>query len=303
MNKRSFKKLLLLELKMFLYNPLYVFMSLILSPLLAIIWFILKDADPFVVPSTIAGLITTNATLVFFNSLVNKKKYQFERRLINKVSLNYIYFFASLTFNLFLNIVGIIIIFVIACCNTNQILHIININWIIFIYSLLIFWLTTILITYIVYCLIESEQLAMAIITMFYVVTYNLMGCTFPFYAIVDINWINAILYIFLNRYSLNLIQVGYVNALDLNYIDQLNKGKYNLNWQIGSSLWIMIAITAIIVSCLLIIVIIHKAIKRSYIRNINKITYIKSLKKAKNIEELTEIRQNSKNFIYKEQK
>ncbi|ATX71562.1 hypothetical protein [Spiroplasma clarkii] len=301
-NSKVIKQILILEFGLYRKSPMYIFLSWILALCLGIIWLEIRVGDPFVISATIATLTITNTTIVYLKSLNTHKQKQFYQRLAyNKVS-SFTYIFATMLFNFLINTIGSILFFGVGLLYTEQLRYLTWFSLTIFFGAYLLFWLTCILFTYFCFSYIKSTVACQILIVAFHMITYNAMGCTFPFYSIVNIKVLNSLSYIMPNRLAMNFLQASYVQAWNFDYVDVYFAGKYDLYWRIGTNLGLILGLMFTIIGTLIILIVAKTLyLKRLKFKKIDDIAGTRAyLRKIKNAKSLAEIKQLQSNWAEK---
>ncbi|ALD66672.1 ABC transporter permease protein [Spiroplasma cantharicola] len=302
-NFKSFKDLYILSLKTFIYSPLNMFLGVFLVIFTLFIWLLFKGNNPFLFSSAIGALIVRNGIHTFHRALSNNKNSGFDKR-INSTGLNS---FIKPGANILANFTINFCIIVLLMCLTllffkEQRALFSSVNWTMFLGGTISLWLLCVLISYAIFMFVESTVVGSIYVSLIYIFSYNLLGCAFPYEVVARINWLNFILYFLPQRYMLNVMQAGWVNAKNLVYEGLGEEQLYKVDFRLGENLAIPFIITyslILILSFCLITFIIFKVKQKkvdvygtSIVLKLST-DYIRDIKKCSNIVELKQLREN----------
>ncbi|WP_338984608.1 hypothetical protein [Spiroplasma endosymbiont of Diplazon laetatorius] len=298
-NLRTFRDLYLLSLKTFVYSPINMFLGVFLVIFTLFIWLTFKSDNPFLFASAIGTLIVRNGVHTFHRTLSNNKNTGFIGR-INNTGLNvFIRPAANILANFTINFVITLILMLLTIIFFNDQRSLFSgVNWAMFIFGAISLWLLSVIISYSIFIYVKSTITGTIYVSLIYLFSYNLLGCAFPYEVIAKISWLNIILYFLPQRYMLNVMQAGWVNATNLNYagID----GKYKVDFRLGENLAIPFAVTyamiLILSFCLITFIIVNVRKTKVDIYGTSVVLklssdYIKDIKKCSSISELKELR------------
>ncbi len=300
-NFKSFKDLYILSLKTFVYSPLNMFLGVFLVIFTLFIWLLFKGNNPFLFSSAIGALIVRNGIHTFHRALSNNKNTGFDQR-INNTGLNgFIKPGANILANFTINfciiflLMGLTLIFF-----KDQRTLFSSVNWTMFITGTISLWLLCVLISYTIFMFVKSTVVGSIYVSLIYIFSYNLLGCAFPYEVVAKIKWLNFILYFLPQRYMLNVMQAGWVNAKNLVYEGLGEEQLYKVDFRLGGNLAVPFIITysliLILSFCLITFIILKVKQKKVDVYGTSVVLklstdYIKEIKKCSSIIELNRLR------------
>ncbi|AUB31866.1 hypothetical protein [Spiroplasma floricola] len=301
-NWKSFKDLYWLSIKTFVYSPINMFLGVFLVIFTLFIWLFFKGDNPFLFASAIGTLIVRNGVQTFHRTLANNKNTGFVQR-INNTGLNgFVRPLANILANFTINfIISVFLMFLTLIFFKEQRNLFSNVNWWMFITGTFCLWLLSVLISYSIFIFVDSTTVGGIYASLIYIFAYNLLGCAFPYEVIARINWLNIILYFLPQRYMMNVMQAGWVNAKNLVFEGIGENHLYKVDFRLGGNLAIPYLITFGFIFLLLFFLITFIIIK---VRQTKKdiygtsvviqlsTDYIKEIKKCSDIVELKKIRE-----------
>jgi ABC-2 type transport system permease protein len=284
--------------KTIIFSPLSLFLGVWLNIFIMVSWFAFKQGDSFLLSSIVATGVIRNGMYTFLRSLLNIKRVGANDRLRLVPTNRAIEVSAALTWNFIYNLgstiifIGIALIFI-----PTQRVMFENINWLMYVSGYLLLWLSSVLTAYLLYIGFKNPENSQAVAIIMYVIAYTFFGCAFPFASVAKFGWLDIILYIFPQRYAINILQAGWVNATSMRYTNL--EWSEKVDWGFGGRLWLPYVISFCVLALLAFGLIMfymkknkwHK--KDQYGNLIHKrgSQYIKLIKSATSIEELDKIR------------
>ncbi|AGR41447.1 ABC-2 transporter permease [Spiroplasma taiwanense] len=301
LNLKIFYNLYILSIKSFLYSPLNMFLGVFLILFILIIWLLFKSDDPFIFASAIGTLIARNGVHTFYRNVNMNRTVGFSQRMkftgMNGFLRPFANILASFTINALILMLMLTIIIIFFKEQRNMFEHV---NWTMFLTGAFLLWILSVLISYSIYVFCKNQTWGNIIASLIYLISYNLLGCAFPYETIAgNAPWLNFVLYFVPQRYMMNVMQAGWVDATNLNYLGK-NNGQYKVDFKLRENLLIPYLITfsfILILSILLItfiIINVQRRKKDGYGANIVlKLSskYIRDIKRCTNIEELNNLR------------
>ncbi|WP_339023109.1 hypothetical protein [Spiroplasma endosymbiont of Crioceris asparagi] len=293
------RKLVWLHTKTFFRMPWNIFVGLFVMYLILVMWLIFKPDNVFVIPSIVAVSITRNTVSNLYRVLFRYKFTSIDKRIMYLPTSIYTNFIAVCLFSFIFNFINSAILMSVPIIFQSQItVH--STNWLMYLSGSLLLWITCVLTLYIIFFWmgIKYTQLAQGIVIVLYVVVFNLMGCAFPYDLIMQHKGLNAFLYLFPQRYAINIMQAGWINATDM--IMPANITTSNLpavSFGFAGQLWIpyLVSIVYIILMVgMLYIFFIFKSEAQFHVytkaQKQNKESYLYRVKHAESIEKLNQI-------------
>ncbi|AUM62838.1 hypothetical protein [Spiroplasma monobiae] len=300
-NLKTFKDLYLLSLKAFIYSPLNMFLGVFLVIFTLFIWLLFKGDNPFLFASAVGTLIVRNGIHTFHRTLSMNRNTGFTRR-INNTGINaFIKPSALIAANFTINfVITIILMLLTVIFFEEQRALFSNVNWAMFIFGSICLWMLCVMISYTVFLFVKKTEVGTIYVNLIYIFSYNLLGCAFPYEVVARIEWLNIVLYFLPQRYMLNVMQAGWVNATNLVFEGIGENKVYQVDFRLGGNLAIPFIVTfslIILLSFLLITFIIIKGKKaKTDIYGTSVVVkmstdYINNIKNCSSIEELKELR------------
>ncbi|WP_162685044.1 hypothetical protein [Spiroplasma sp. BIUS-1] len=279
-----------------------MFLGVFLVIFTLFIWLLFKGDNPFLFASAIGTLIVRNGVHTFYRTLSTNRNTGFSGR-INNTGINaFIKPAASICANFTINFVTTLILMVLTLIFfEKQRVLFSGVNWVMFIFGALCLWMLSVMISYTIFAFVKSTPVGTIYVSLIYLFSYNLLGCAFPYEVIARVGWLNFILYFLPQRYMLNVMQAGWVNAKNLVYEGVGVNHTYKVDFRLGGSLAIPFIVTfcfIFILSFLLITFIIIRSRKTktdmygsSVVLRLST-EYINSVKQCSSIEELKKLRE-----------
>ncbi|AKX33915.1 ABC transporter permease protein [Spiroplasma litorale] len=299
-NYRVFNRLYFLWIKSFIFSPLNMFLGVFLIIFTQFIWLAFKSSDPFIFASALGSLIVRNSCHTFYRTLNLSRTTGFTNRLIYTKANNFLrplsHLAASLTINFVVSIImlGLTVIFF-----EEQRVLLSGVNWFMFISGAFLLWLLSVLICYTIYIFFKNYMLGNIVAIILYMLCYNLLGLAFPYQSIAKLEWLNVILYLLPQRYMMNVMQAGWVNATNLVY--QSNEFPWsNVDFKLTNNLWLPYLVTFGFILIFFFINYLHLANKSKQFKKddygssiIVKLSnkYIREIKRCTTIDDLNQLR------------
>ncbi|ASP28020.1 ABC transporter permease [Spiroplasma corruscae] len=299
-NYKVFNRLYWLWIKSFIFSPLNMFLGVVIIIFTQFIWLSFKSTDPFIFASALGSLIVRNGCHTFYRTINMSRITGFTERLTYSKANNYLrpisHLAASLTINF---IVGLIMLTLTVIFFKEQRQLVKNVNWYMFISGAFLLWLLSILICYTVYIFYKNYMLGNIVVIIIFMLCYNLLGLAFPYQSIAKLEWLNLILYFLPQRYMMNVMQAGWVNATNLVYSSPEFPSS-SVDFKLTTHLWVPYLVTFGFIFFFFLLSFMHinkkaKQFKKdSYGASViaklsNK--YIRDLKRCSSISELNSLR------------
>ncbi|WP_339020453.1 hypothetical protein [Spiroplasma endosymbiont of Atherix ibis] len=301
-NWKSFKNLYWLAIKTFIYSPINMFLGVFLVIFTLFIWLLFKADNPFLFASAIGTLIIRNGIQTFHRTLANNKNTGFVQRISNTGLNGFIRALANILANFTINfIISILLMSLTLIFFKEQRNLFSNVNWSMFITGAFFLWLLSVLISYSIFIFVDSTTVGAIYASLIYIFAYNLLGCAFPYEVIARIKWLNFILYFLPQRYMMNVMQAGWVNAKKLVFEGIGENHLYKVDFRLGGNLTIPYLVTFAFIFLLLFFLItfiitrVRQTKKDIYGNSVVvqlSTDYIKEVKKCSNIVELKKMRE-----------
>ncbi|AGR42325.1 hypothetical protein [Spiroplasma diminutum] len=301
-NLKTFKDLYILSLKTFVYSPINMFLGVFLVIFTLFIWLLFKGDNPFLFASAVGALVVRNGIHTFHRTLSNNKTTGFNKRISNTGLNSFVRPGANILANFTINFIIIILLMLLTLIFFNDQRQLfLGVNWWMFISGTFSLWILCVLISYAIFIFIDSTIVGTIYVSLIYIFSYNLLGCAFPYEVIARINWLNIILYFLPQRYMLNVMQAGWVNAKNLVYPGLGEEQLYKVDFRLGGNLAIPFFVTYTLIFilsfCLIAFIIIKVKKTKVDIYGTSVVLklssdYIKEIKKCSNIQELNELRE-----------
>ncbi|AKU79492.1 hypothetical protein [Spiroplasma turonicum] len=304
-NTKIFFRLYLLWIKSFIFSPLNVFLGVILIIFTQFIWLAFKGSDPFIFASAIGSLIVRNSCHTFYRTINMSRITGFTSRITYTKANNYLsplsHLAASFTINFIVSLImlGLTVIFF-----KEQRTLLSNVNWFMFVSGSILLWLLSILMCYTVYIYYKNYTLGNIVVIIIYMFCYNFLGLAFPYQSIAKLEWLNILLYLLPQRYMMNVMQAGWVNATSLVYSSP-NFPSSSVDFKLTNYLWLPYLVTFLFIFLFFIINLTHLMNRNKQFKKdgygssvIAKLSnkYIRDIKRCSNIDELNELRINHLN-------
>jgi ABC-2 type transport system permease protein len=285
--------------KTIIFSPLNMFLGVYLNIFIMVSWLAFKQGDSFLLSSVVGTGIIRNAMYTFTRSLLNMKRVGINARLRVVPTSRRLEIGAACSWNFTYNLAVSCLLIGIACIfMPTQREMFTHVNWGMYLSGYFLLWLSSIIMAYVLYYSFKVPEISQSFAIIMYVIAYTFFGCAFPFAAVSKIQWLSIILYLFPQRYALNIMQAGWVNATTMRYSHP--EWDENVDWGFGGHLWIPYVVSVVVIALLIMIMISiyvkanawHK--KDQYGISLIQAQgdkYIKMIKRATSIAELDKIR------------
>ncbi|WP_156923081.1 hypothetical protein [Mesoplasma seiffertii] len=214
---------------------------------------------------------------------------------------------ALIFFNIFSTLIICLLIFVITiACFPQQIDYLSNISPKMLLLGILLCWITCYVVALAIHQTFRNYKAANMVSLLFYFTSLQFLGLGFPFETITAVKWLNYVLYLHPFRYSVNIMQAGFVNAPNMLYSYVGSEGTtVVVDFGYNQISWLPYLLAfAIIVIFSLVYFVRSKTLKvwtNQYL-GINLLSqsasneYIRSIKLAQSLEEVKQLRKLRKN-------
>ncbi|ARU91418.1 hypothetical protein SCLARK_00787 [Spiroplasma clarkii] len=305
-NFAIFIRLYLLALKSFFRSVINIFLGIVLITFVIFVWLLFHNDEPFLLASAVGAIIVRNGIHLFYRTLDMHKNGGLKMRLaytpLSPWILPVAHIVANFTINLLLScfLVGATLLFY-----PSQRTVAANVDWLFFVLAAVSLWILGVCMTFCVAVFVPSSVWGLIISIIFFIVSWNFLGITFPYHIIATYAGLNIALYLFPPRYMLNAMQAAWVGQRNLVFEDQnfltgQSNIDYSVNFKLGGTMFVPFGVTYGII-ILLTIVLITRSIK---IRNqskkdgfgsslIQKLSnqYIRDIKRCTSFEKLNSLR------------
>ncbi|WP_026389648.1 hypothetical protein [[Acholeplasma] multilocale] len=302
----TFWSLMQLQTKAWLMNYTNIFLGVFVSLYTILCWVGFKSNDPFLLISGVCVVVIRNSMYIFLRTLNEWRDKKFWER-TKKTSMSvWTRHYALISFNILSTavIAGVIILITIALF-PSQITLIGQANQLMVWTGLILLWLTCYFVALVVHQNVGHSKGSNMIGLLLYVAALQFLGLGFPFETITSIEWLNYAMYAHPFRYSVNIIQAGFVNSPDLVHTYIGHGGvEVTVNFGYNSIRWLpyVIAISAITIFMVIYFIrsktmksIAQRVVLSNSIVNINSVEYIKMLKLSQSVDELKQVRKGHK--------
>ncbi|QGS52141.1 hypothetical protein [Spiroplasma tabanidicola] len=298
-----FWKFYRLSTKTYFCSPINVFLGIFLFYFITLIWLLYRSTDPFILASATGAITVRNAIHMLYRNLNIHRETGFS----SKVDFLPVSPFRVLFANILANFVivfiansGLILITYLAYPHQRTLIA--NVNWSMYISSILMLYFLMVILCYIMYIYIKDPMVSMILANVIYIFTWYFLGCAYPYNIVTHYKWLNIVMYAFPPRYMMNVMQAGWVNAPDLKYVDTFNTSSHNysVEWNLGGNLAIPYAATIGIILFFGFFLVLHFLIKlrrrtkddygTSIILKLSN-RYIRDIKRCSSIEQLANLR------------
>ncbi|QBQ07934.1 ABC transporter permease [Spiroplasma gladiatoris] len=302
---KVFFKLYRLSTKTYLRSPINVFLGIFLFYFITLIWLLFRSTDPFILASATGAIVVRNAIHMLYRNLHIHRETGFSTKIEFLPVSPFLVLFANILANfviVFFACFGLILITYFSFEHQKELIS--GVNWAMYLSSILLLYVLMVTMCYIMYLYIKDPMVSMILANIIYIFSWYFLGCAYPYYIINRYEWLNYIMYSFPPRYMMNVMQAGWVNAPDLNYIDNFNTEalNYSVKWNLGGNLAIPYFVTIgmiLFLGALLSINFLVKHRRRtkdgygaSLILKLSN-RYIRDIKRSSSLENLQELRNN----------
>ncbi|ATG97480.1 hypothetical protein [Mesoplasma lactucae] len=280
-------------------NVMNLFLGLGVSLYTMVCWLAFKSSDPFLMMSGVCVGLVRNACHIQVKTFSNFREEGFTERLTLSPAPQWIQTLTSLVFNIFSTALICTIMFAVAMIffqdqrallpNANQ-----GMVW----SGLVLCWITSYVVASVIYIYIKNEKISQMTGLMVYFTTMYFLGLGFPFEVILNVKWLNYLLYLHPFRYVINIVQCGFVNATDFIYTKPAmgDIASYDIDFGYNGLAWLpyILALAMILIYAVafqaryLYLYSFHKRNKYGeFIVDESSSRYIHQVKSAKSIDEV----------------
>ncbi|ASZ08941.1 hypothetical protein CK556_01030 [Mesoplasma chauliocola] len=296
-----FSMLFVIQVKSWFKNPLNIFLGVFISLYTMLCWLAFKNNDPFLLVSGICVAMTRNSMYIYLRTIIDWRDKNFNDKLNMSNISNKTKHTSLLAFNFVSTLLICLILFAISIALfPAQIAYIKNMNILMMLFGLIICWGTCYVLALFLYTFVANSKWAIMIGLLIYFSTMYFLGLGFPFQVIIEQKWLNYILYLHPFRYSINIVQAGFVNAQNFHYInDAIN---INVDFGFKEIKWLPYFLAIFTISGYIISLVTKRVIDSNYkFRSRNKIKrlrteskqYIKTINETNDIEFLKRLRED----------
>ncbi|AUF83726.1 hypothetical protein CXP39_02865 [Mesoplasma syrphidae] len=313
MNKYNFKRewrvfwlFQKIQTKNWLKNYMNIFLGFFICLYTILCWVAFKDGDPFLMISGICVVIIRNSLWCFLKTLNEwREKGVWEKFSLSRVS-TITKHSALIFFNIFSTLIISLVIFLITIsCFPKQINYLNNINVGMLFLGILFCWITSYVVALAIHQTFKSYKVANMASLLLYFTSLQFLGLGFPFETITAVRWLNYALYLHPFRYTVNIMQAGFVNAPNMIYSYIGSQGTIvTVDFGYQEIWWLPYLLSSgVVMFYSLIYFSKSKTLKKMtnryvgirLVTQIDSKEYIKSLKLAQTLEELKELRRHRK--------
>ncbi|ATZ17908.1 ABC transporter permease [Mesoplasma melaleucae] len=300
---RVFSMLFVIQTKHWFKNPLNIFLGVFISLYTMLCWLAFKNNDPFLLVSGICVAMTRNSMYIYLRTIIDWRNKNFTDK-INMTDINNkTKHLSLLAFNLVSTFLICLLLFSISMALfPAQWSYLDNMNGLMMLFGLAICWITCYVIALFLYTFISNSKWAVMIGLLIYFSTMYFLGLGFPFARIVQQKWLNYLLYAHPMRYSINIVQAGFVNAPDFNFIDTSEGTKLSVDFGYGGKGWLAYLLATLTTIGYIICLVLKRVVDWNYkYKSKNKIKrlraeskqYIKAIIETNDIEFLNRLRED----------
>ncbi|PPE04978.1 ABC transporter permease [Entomoplasma ellychniae] len=295
---KVFSILFVIQAKNWLASPMNIFLGVFITFYTVLCWLTFKDGDNFLMISGICVAMTRNSMYIYLRTLLDWKGKTFRDKL-QMTNINGVTKQASLLAFNFVSTLIICLVLVIISVSffPGQITWTANLPMLIF--GLIMCWVTCCATAIAIYLIIPNAKWSLMFGLLIYFFSTYFLGLGFPFSTITDHQWLNILIYFHPIRYSINIVQAGYVGATDFKYVID---GNMIVDFKYAGQTWIPIVAAIGVITILIVIILLKINHERGYkFRSNNSVkimkskskAYIKQIKETNDINLLREIRED----------
>ncbi|ATZ21397.1 ABC transporter permease [Mesoplasma tabanidae] len=298
---KVFSMLFVIQTKHWFKNPLNIFLGVFISLYTMLCWLAFKHNDPFLLVSGICVAMVRNSMYIYLRTINDWRGKNFVDKMSMSNISNKTKHTSLLAFNFVSTFIICLVLFVISIVLfPTQLNYIENMNTLMIIFGLLICWITCYVIALFLYTFISNTKWTVIIGLLIYFSSMYFLGLGFPFQTIIEQQWLNYLLYLHPMRYSINIVQAGFVNAPNFHYINEILK--INVDFGYAEKSWLAYFLALITISGYIICLVSKRLVDSNYkFRSKNKVKrlkaesklYIKTINETNDIEFLKRLRED----------
>ncbi|ATZ20715.1 hypothetical protein CG007_01025 [Mesoplasma entomophilum] len=298
---KVFSMLFVIQTKHWFKNPLNIFLGVFISFYTMLCWLAFKNNDPFLLVSGICVAMVRNSMYIYLRTINDWRGKNFVDKMSMSDINNKTKHASLLAFNFVSTFIICLVLFLLSMILfPAQWTYIENMNALMVIFGLLICWITCYVIALFLYTFIKNTKWTVMIGLLIYFSTMYFLGLGFPFQTIVEQQWLNYILYLHPMRYSINIVQAGFVNQPNFHYINEALR--INVDFGYAEKKWLPYFLALITISGYIICLVSKRIVDSNYkFRSKNKIKrlraesklYIKKINETNDIEFLKRLRED----------
>lgn len=300
---RVFSMLFIIQTKHWFKNPLNIFLGVFISLYTMLCWLAFKNNDPFLLVSGICVAMTRNSMYIYLRTIIDWRNKNFVDKMNMTDINNKTKHLSLLTFNLISTFIICLLLFAISMALfPAQWSYLNNMNGLMMLFGLTICWITSYVIAIFLYTFVSNSKWAIMIGLLLYFSTMYFLGLGFPFQIIVEQKWLNYLLYAHPMRYSINIVQAGFVNVPNFHYINIGEGINIDVKFGYGGKSWLAYFLALLTAIGYIICLVVKRLTDSNYkFRSRNKIKklrsyskqYIKAINESNDIEFLNRLRED----------
>ncbi|QBQ07935.1 ABC transporter permease [Spiroplasma gladiatoris] len=262
-----FKTLFAMQYKNYIRDKFNLFSGWFVTIITLVGWLTFRDTtnssltyDPFVLASALGVCGIRNCMYNFVKTIHEFKQKDFFNRLFSTNTSKKFIFMVMVLFNLTANAVVTLVTLAIAMLYPEQRETIKHVNWPIFLVGYVLLLILSNLMAFLIAFWVKSLEWCFTIGNFYYFGSVYLLGLGIPYNVLVSEKWVIYVSYLFPQRYMVNIMCAGWINAPDFKYVG--NNGAA-INFGYGEQAWIPYVVSIVIILTLSVLV--YKMFKKVF--------------------------------------